>query len=43
MGAKGKVYLGGSPWKVGKVPWAIIGPIMGLVLSRGATGPIKPI
>ena len=31
MEAKGEVYLGGSPWKVGEVPLGRNGPKMGLV------------
>lgn len=43
MGAKGEVYLGGSPWKVGKVPWATTGPIMGLLIIYGSHWACKPM
>jgi hypothetical protein len=43
MGAKGEVYLGGSPWKVGKLSWAITRPTMGLLFIYGFIRPIKPM
>ena len=42
MGAKGKVYLGGSPWKVGEVPLGRMGPKWAW-LPMGLSGLYKPM